>query len=190
MTKDTNGSGPELIVLGRDEAGKPRAAGFPAGHDGLVVKAAKAMGLTVCTAESADVAELAKKLPPGRLYSTGRGFVPAVGRSLYGKLVEQLKLAGQPVPGEAEQPNGDQSGTAPAAPGLPTGWDDVAVGHLVIAQESLAANIYDDNAPLALPGMVFSTSPNDYALIKQMQLIKFDGSTWKLFGSLISGAMN
>ena len=38
--------------------------------------------------------------------------------------------------------------------------------------------------------MVFSTSPNDYALIKQMQLIKFDGSTWKLFGSLISGAMN
>jgi ABC-type branched-subunit amino acid transport system substrate-binding protein len=53
-----------------------------------------------------------------------------------------------------------------------------------------AANIYDDKAPLALPGMVFSTSPNDYALIKQMQLIKFDGTTWKLFGSLISGAMN
>jgi branched-chain amino acid transport system substrate-binding protein len=53
-----------------------------------------------------------------------------------------------------------------------------------------ATNIYDDNAPLALPGMVFSTSPNDYALIKQMQLIKFDGTTWKLFGSLISGAMN
>jgi hypothetical protein len=137
MTKDTNGSGPELIVLGRDEAGKPQAARFPAGHHGPVAKAAKAMGLTVCTAESADVAELAKKLPPGRLYSTGRGFVPAVGRSLYGKLVEQLKLAGQPVPGEAEQPNGDQSGTAAAAPGLPTGWDDVAVGHLVIAQESL-----------------------------------------------------
>jgi hypothetical protein len=136
MTKDTNGSGPELIVLGRDEAGKPQAARFPAGHHGLVAKAAKAMGLTVCTAESADVAELAKKLPTGRLYSTGRGFVPAVGPSLYGKLVEQLKLAGQPVPGEAEQPNGDQSSTAPAAPGLPTSWDDVAVGHLVIAQEA------------------------------------------------------
>ena len=35
MTKDTNGSGPELIVLGRDEAGKPRAARFPTGHEGL-----------------------------------------------------------------------------------------------------------------------------------------------------------
>jgi hypothetical protein len=52
-------------------------------------------------------------------------------------LSSNLKHAGQPVPGEAEQPNGDQSGTAPAAPGLPTSWDDVAVGHLVIAQESL-----------------------------------------------------
>jgi len=34
MTKDTNGAGPELIVLGRDEAGKPQAARFPAGHHG------------------------------------------------------------------------------------------------------------------------------------------------------------
>ena len=53
-----------------------------------------------------------------------------------------------------------------------------------------ATSIYDDNAPLALPGMVVSTSAEDYAPIKQMQLIKFDGTTWKLFGELISGAMN
>ena len=144
MTKDTNGSGPELIVLGRDEAGKPRAARFPTGHDGLVVKAAKAMNLAVCKADGEVLSELAKKLPPGRLYSTGRGFVPAVGPTLYGKLVEQLKLAGQPVPGEAERPNGDQSSTAPAAPALPTSWDDVAVGHLVIAQESLAHLMHAD----------------------------------------------
>ena len=137
MTKDTNGSGPELIVLGRDEAGKPRAARFPTGHDGLVAKAAKAMNLAVCKADGEVLSELAKKLPPGRLYSTGRGFVPAVGRSLYDKLVEQLKLAGQPVPGEADPPNGDESATAQAAPGLPATWDGIAVGHLVIAQEAL-----------------------------------------------------
>jgi hypothetical protein len=125
MTKETNGAGPELIVLGRDEADKPQAARFPAGHHGLVAKAAKAMGLTVCTAESADVAELAKKLPTGRLYSTGRGFVPAVGRSLYGKLVEQLKLAGKPVPDEADQPNGGGSTAQQVASGLPTSWEDI-----------------------------------------------------------------
>ncbi len=129
MTKPANGTA-ELIVLGRDEAGEPRAARFPAGHDNIVAKAAKAMNLTVCKADGGAVAELAKKLPPGRLYSTGRGSVPSVGQSLYGKIVEQLRLAGQAVPDEPDQPNGEQSGTAEAAPGLPTSWDDIAVGHL------------------------------------------------------------
>ena len=40
MTKEANG-GTELIVLGRDEEGKPRAARFPAGQADLVAKAAK-----------------------------------------------------------------------------------------------------------------------------------------------------
>jgi len=124
MTKETNGAGPDLIVLGQDETGRPRAARFPTGHDGLVAKAAKTMNLAVCKADGEALAELAKKLPPGRLYSTGRGFVPSVGRSLYGKIVEQLKLAGQPVPAEADPANGDRSGAAQAAPGLPTSWDD------------------------------------------------------------------
>ena len=135
MTKETNGAGPELIVLGRDEAGKPQAARFPAGHDGLVAKAAKAMNLTVCKAESADVAELAKKLPPGRLYSTGRGFVPA-GRA------KPLRQACRAI--EARRSAGAWRGrpaewrpaAAQAAPGLPTSWDDIAVGHLVIAHEA------------------------------------------------------
>ena len=118
MTKDTNGSGPELIVLGWDEAGKPRAARFPTGHDNLVAKAAKAMNLAVCKADGDVLAELAQKLPSGRLYATGRGFVPPVGRSLYDRLVEQLKLAGQPVPDEADQPNGDRSAAAAGCPRL------------------------------------------------------------------------
>jgi hypothetical protein len=130
MTKEANGTAPDLIVLGLDE-GKPRAARFPASQASLVAKAAKAMNLTFCKADGAALAELAKKLPSGRLYATGQGFVPPVGRNLYGKIVEQLKLAGQPVPAET-----DQSATDQPAPGLPATWDDIAVGHLVIAQEA------------------------------------------------------
>ncbi len=129
MTNETNGTAPELIVLGRDEAGKPRAARFPAGHDSLVAKAAKAMNLAVCKADGEALAELSKKLQTGRLYATGRAFVPPVGRSLYGRLIEQLKFAGQAVPGETDQT------TDQAAPGLPTTWDDIAVGHLVLVPE-------------------------------------------------------
>jgi hypothetical protein len=133
MTKEINGTALALIVLGPDDDGKPRAGRFPASQADLVAKAAKAMNLTVCKADGAALVELAKKLTTGRLYGTGRGFVPPVGRNLYGKIVEQLKLAGQPVPREADQSPAEQ----PAA-GLPATWDDIAVGHLVIAQEGAA----------------------------------------------------
>ena len=62
MTKEANGTAPDLIVLGLDE-GKPRAARFPASQASLVAKAAKAMNLTFCKADGAALAELAKKLP-------------------------------------------------------------------------------------------------------------------------------
>jgi hypothetical protein len=131
MTKQTNGDAQDLIVLGRDEAGKPQAARFPASQLDLATKAAKAMNLVVGKADGAALAELAEKLPTGRLYATGRGFVPSVRRNLYDEIVEQLKLAGQPVPRETDQAAPEQTD-----PGLPATWDDIAVGHLVIAHES------------------------------------------------------
>jgi branched-chain amino acid transport system substrate-binding protein len=50
-----------------------------------------------------------------------------------------------------------------------------------------AANLHSLTGPMALPGITISTSPTDYAPIKQMQLEKFDGNTWELFGEVISG---
>ena len=45
-------------------------------------------------------------------------FVPPVGRSLYDRLVEQLRLAGQQVPGEdAGQSGADQPAQACQPPG-------------------------------------------------------------------------
>jgi len=37
-----------------------------------------------------------------------------------------------------------------------------------------------------LPGMRINTSPSDFAPIQQMQLARFNGKTWALFGELIS----
>jgi len=51
-----------------------------------------------------------------------------------------------------------------------------------------AASIHDQKLPMVLPGITISTSTDDFAPIKQMQLGKFDGSTWRLFGEVISGA--
>ena len=53
-----------------------------------------------------------------------------------------------------------------------------------------AASIQDLKLPMLLPGITVSTGVDDYAPIKQMQLQKFDGTTWKVFGEPMSGAIN
>jgi branched-chain amino acid transport system substrate-binding protein len=53
-----------------------------------------------------------------------------------------------------------------------------------------AASIHELKLPMALPGITVSTSATDFAPIKQMQLQKFEGETWKLFGEVISGSVS
>ena len=51
-----------------------------------------------------------------------------------------------------------------------------------------AASIHDLKLPMLLPGITVSTSADDFAPIKQLQLEKFDGKTWQLFGEVISAS--
>ena len=53
-----------------------------------------------------------------------------------------------------------------------------------------AASIHDMKLPMLLPGITVSTGADDYAPIKQMQLERFDGTRWRLFGELISVVVN
>ena len=50
-----------------------------------------------------------------------------------------------------------------------------------------ASNIKGLELPMLLPGIKISTSPTDYAPIKEMQLMKFNGKSWDLFGPVLSG---
>jgi len=49
-----------------------------------------------------------------------------------------------------------------------------------------AANIKDLVLPLGLPGAAINTSPDDYRPIRQMQLSRFNGRSWELFGGVLS----
>ena len=122
-----------LLVLGFDEQQKPCGARFVGDKPDLVAKAAQLMGLSVYKASAPDVAEIAKKLPIGRLYANGRAFVPNVRQTLYSEVI--VALAAEPQ--QAAVGTDDDAGT-PVARGLPPSWDEIAPGHLVIAQESLA----------------------------------------------------
>ena len=51
-----------------------------------------------------------------------------------------------------------------------------------------AANLKDFDTGLALPGIRINTSPTDFAPIQAIQLVKFDGKTWGLFGEVLDAS--
>ena len=51
-----------------------------------------------------------------------------------------------------------------------------------------AANLQKLDVGTLLPGITINTSPTDFAPIQAVQLAKFDGKTWVLFGDVIDGS--
>jgi hypothetical protein len=102
-------------VFGLDSTGKPKAATFPAHQVGLATKAASLMQLQLLKIDSPELAQFAAQLPVGKIYASGHGFVPQVRTAIYDRLLQFADLA--------------------PAPGLPATWDDIDVGHLVIARD-------------------------------------------------------
>jgi ABC-type branched-subunit amino acid transport system substrate-binding protein len=50
-----------------------------------------------------------------------------------------------------------------------------------------AANLKNFSSDVMLPGIRINTGPDDFFPIEQMQLMKFDGEAWHLFGDVITG---
>jgi branched-chain amino acid transport system substrate-binding protein len=49
-----------------------------------------------------------------------------------------------------------------------------------------ATSLKNVTGSLSLPGMTINTSPTDYRINKQMQMMKFNGERWELFGPIIA----
>jgi hypothetical protein len=52
-----------------------------------------------------------------------------------------------------------------------------------------AANLKDLEFGMLLPGIEINTSPSDFAPIKQMQMMRFNGESWERFGHIMSGGV-
>jgi branched-chain amino acid transport system substrate-binding protein len=50
-----------------------------------------------------------------------------------------------------------------------------------------AANLKDVHVPMLLPGILLNTSAKDFFPLEQMQLQRFNGEHWELFGDVIDG---
>jgi len=51
-----------------------------------------------------------------------------------------------------------------------------------------ATNLKNVGLDLSLPGIVANTTPNDYRVNKQLQMMKFNGERWELFGPILEDA--
>jgi branched-chain amino acid transport system substrate-binding protein len=50
-----------------------------------------------------------------------------------------------------------------------------------------AASLKDLRVGMLLPGITINTGPNDFAPLKQMQMMRFSGERWQLFGRILTG---
>jgi hypothetical protein len=136
--KKTGGAPDKLFVFGLDDDGKPRGARFSEFNE-KVVSAAGQMKLTSVHPASPAVTEIAMKLPIGRLYASGKAFVPPIRRDLLGKLKAALEAPGdesqvhQPAPAQAAEKAKATGGVVAA--GLPRSWESIDVGQLVLVED-------------------------------------------------------
>lgn len=107
---------PALVLFGRDDAGRPRAAWFDASEAKLAAQAAEAMNLRVVQLADDEQRAFADQFTHGRVFGSGRAFVPYVRRELFPRLLE---LAGVRADPDAPNPASPAKERPPAAGNKP-----------------------------------------------------------------------
>ena len=143
----------QLFVLGLDENGKPRGARFAELKDNIA-SAAVDMNCRVLINQPETVSDIAMKLPVGRIYASGKAFIPNIRRDLYDEISEAARIAAEKWDAEIETGAAEQSAVvkplidqadsalaearcvSPVTSGLPRSWETIGVGHMVVFHES------------------------------------------------------
>lgn len=136
---------PALIVLGLDDGGKAHASWFGEAETDLAEKAAGMMGMAALRASTDELRDLAGKLPQGKVFASGKAFVPFVKATTFDKITTHLpssyKWPVRAAKPAAEKPKKASGASAPEVgptrpePSRPTDWTKIEVGSLVLATE-------------------------------------------------------
>src|SRR5579864_7116713 len=132
---------PITVVLGIDVDGRPHASRFEERDAQFVQRAAELMGFHVIRVppDNTELLTIAEGLPLGKIFATGRAFVPFVGRSAFDKLAAlveggvtitaRAEAGVRPVSPLAEMFTTEAVDTADAL------WAKVEVGTVVLAAQ-------------------------------------------------------
>lgn len=140
---------PALILLGRDEAGKAHASRFDGLDSKAVRNAAAIMGMATLPVVGEELGAMAVKLPMGKLYESGRAFVPFVKGDFYEKLHDRLPKKDREALAETNALRRAAAKAAAAANAepesftLPDDWAKITVGNLILAYDSESEAWYE-----------------------------------------------
>jgi hypothetical protein len=132
----------KLILVGLDDQGKPHAAWFTEEQVDAATLAADLMDMASINVDSNDLIALAGLLPVGKLFESGKAFVPFTKRETYDRLATYLDeeyLASAAVRVEATKAAAAESyaqaskGEAPLH--VPEDWSKLTAGDLVLATD-------------------------------------------------------
>jgi hypothetical protein len=135
----------KLILVGLDDQGKPHAAWFTEDQADAATLAADMMDMASIAVEGDELANIAGVLPKGKLFESGKAFVPFTKRDTYDRLAAFLDedyIAATAIRVEAAKAAAAESyakaskGEAPLH--VPEDWSKLAVGDLVLATEDPA----------------------------------------------------
>ena len=96
---------PIVVIAGLDEEQRPHAARFAPSEETLAIKAAALMGMKVGFANTAKAASVARTLPKGRVFATGRSLVPYAKQEVFDQLNSSMSFeAAVPVEEPVAEP--------------------------------------------------------------------------------------
>ncbi|RUW89169.1 hypothetical protein [Mesorhizobium sp. M7A.F.Ca.US.010.02.1.1] len=170
-----------LIVFGRDESRKPHASVFLLPEVEAAESAARLMGMHSHRVEPGEAPEIVMRLPAGKLFDSGKAFVPFVKSEVYTRIAALAGVAderdggpgddkaadspenasaGSPTP-VASHGEGDEGGGAAGDNGGDL-WAKLAVGDMVLASEGPDEGYFEARIMKAKAKGIFTLKFRDY----------------------------
>ncbi len=131
------------ILVGLDDQGKPHASWFSEEDGDAAAVAADLMDMALLPITNDELAMIGAKLPRGKLFESGKAFVPFVKRTVYDQLAtyfDEEFVTSTATRVEAAQAAAAE-GYAKASKGevpprQPEDWSKIVVGDLVLAEDA------------------------------------------------------
>lgn len=168
---DANPGTATLIVFGLDQNQKPHASWFDEADAPLAEKAAGVMEMKILRLTTDERRGLAGKLPKGRVFESGKAFVPFVNKTLYGQL-EAMGGETPPPPDTAiiqaalddELPLSVDAASVDEPQQIPgpTSWAGITVGSVVLANEGHMEGWFEAVVTAAKPNHLFTLTWRDW----------------------------